>query len=54
MQLWRRPLDADKVVIPTGQVFIIEDRCKGCILCVEYCPKDILEMSSGFNHKGYH
>ena len=54
MQLWRRPLDADKVVIPTGQVFIIEDRCKGCTLCVEYCPKDILEMSSGFNHKGYH
>ena len=54
MQLWRRPLDADKVVIPTGQVFIIDNRCKGCELCVEYCPKDILEMSSSFNYKGYH
>jgi 2-oxoglutarate ferredoxin oxidoreductase subunit delta len=54
MQLWRRPLDADKVVIPTGQLFIIDSRCKGCNLCVEYCPKDILEMSSSFNKKGYH
>ena len=33
---------------------IDEDRCKGCGLCVEFCPKDCLEMSQGLNCIGYH
>ena len=32
----------------------MEDRCKGCSFCVEYCPNDVLELSSRFNKKGYH
>ncbi len=35
-------------------VRIIKDRCKGCNLCIEFCPKQILSISGEFNAKGYH
>ena len=54
MRNWRTPLDADKVKVPVGHVVVIADRCKGCAFCVEYCPKDVLVLSEGFNRKGYH
>ncbi len=54
MKYWRKPLDFDEVKIPHGLVIIIDDRCKGCGFCVEYCPKDVLVMSARFNKKGYH
>ena len=54
MRYWRKPLDIDQITIPHGDVVIIEDRCKGCGFCVEYCPKDVLVMSTRFNVKGYH
>ncbi|OQY47972.1 MAG: 4Fe-4S ferredoxin [Anaerolineaceae bacterium 4572_78] len=53
MKLWRKPLDQDRVMIPHGEVHIIIERCKGCELCVTYCPCDVLEMSRIFNAKGY-
>jgi 2-oxoglutarate ferredoxin oxidoreductase subunit delta len=28
-------------------------RCKGCGLCVEVCPKKVLEISRKVNTKGY-
>lgn len=37
-----------------GTVYIIENRCKGCGFCMEYCPKKILVVSKDFNEKGYH
>ncbi len=54
MKLWRTPLDAEKVRTPKGVVSIIVERCKGCSFCVEYCPKDVLRISTRFNKKGYH
>ncbi len=50
----RRPPDFVPVTVPRGDVRIIADRCKGCGFCVEFCPKDVLRLSSGFNRKGYH
>lgn len=31
-----------------------EDRCKGCYLCIEVCPKKIIEKASDrLNSKGF-
>lgn len=51
---WRKPLDSDKYSPPRGRVHLIPDRCKGCGFCVEFCPKEVLEVSDEFNAKGYH
>lgn len=32
---------------------IDRDRCKGCSLCITVCPKNVLEISSDMNTKGY-
>ena len=37
-----------------GLVFIKKGQCKGCELCIEFCPKSVLALSKGFNVKGYH
>lgn len=54
MRLWRRPLDQDRVVVPRGEIHLIVGRCKGCELCVNYCPRSALEVSGSSNAKGYH
>ena len=54
MKLWREPLDTDKLNLPRGEVTIIRERCKGCGFCVDYCPRDVLELSHEYNAKGYH
>ena len=51
---WRKPLDSDRYSSPRGRVHLIPDRCKGCGYCVEFCPKEVLEVSDEFNAKGYH
>ncbi len=37
-----------------AKVSFREDRCKGCGLCVEVCPKKIVELKKNLNPKGYH
>ncbi len=31
-----------------------EERCKGCGLCVEFCPKKIIVLGEHFNSLGFH
>jgi len=54
MTLWRQPLDRDRILITHGIVHIVDDRCKGCGFCIEFCPQDILTISKRTNAKGYH
>ncbi|UCE73644.1 MAG: 4Fe-4S binding protein [Methanomassiliicoccales archaeon] len=54
MKLWRKPLDADDWEPPKGKIYIIEERCKGCGFCEEFCPRKVLEESDKYNSRGYH
>lgn len=36
-----------------NKIFINPDYCKGCLICVECCPKQVLQASSRLNAKGY-
>lgn len=54
MKFWRTPLDQAQNTIPLGIVHIVEERCKGCGFCVEFCPRDVLAMSGRTNARGYH
>lgn len=50
----QKPFGTDKPARPRGRIVVIEERCKGCGFCVEYCPQDVLELAKRFNAKGYH
>ena len=54
MKFWRKPLDYDKCTTPKGDIYIIDDRCKGCGFCIEFCPTDVLVEADRSNTKGYH
>lgn len=53
MKLWRKPFDYTEKATTLGQVFIDEERCKGCGFCVEFCPTEVLKMSTELSPKGY-
>ena len=36
------------------RIFIDEDYCKGCNICVELCATDVFEVSEQINIKGYY
>ena len=54
MKFWRVPLDSNDIQVTKGIVRIVEERCKGCGYCVEYCPQQVLEFAATFNSKGYY
>jgi len=49
-----RPFGQPRPTSTKGEIIIIEDRCKGCGFCIEYCPHKVLVFSKKFNIKGYH
>jgi 2-oxoglutarate ferredoxin oxidoreductase subunit delta len=32
---------------------IDQERCKGCLFCIEYCPKKAISLTNKLNMKGY-
>ncbi|MGQ4911256.1 MAG: 4Fe-4S dicluster domain-containing protein [Candidatus Thorarchaeota archaeon] len=42
------PRTREKVLV------ILQEQCKQCGLCIEFCPKDVLCLTDKYNRKGYH
>ena len=36
-----------------GAIVVDMDRCKGCALCVEACPQDVIALAKKVNRSGY-
>ncbi len=36
-----------------GKILINGERCKGCHLCIEFCPNGNIEVDEVLNKKGY-
>ena len=37
-----------------GAIIVDIERCKGCEICIESCPTDVIRMETKVNSKGYH
>ncbi len=37
-----------------ARVVVKEERCKGCGLCIEVCPKNLLAIGKNANSSGYY
>ncbi|MFH1191372.1 MAG: 4Fe-4S dicluster domain-containing protein [Candidatus Omnitrophota bacterium] len=35
-----------------AEIIINQDKCKGCFLCVNFCPKGLIKQSVKFNKQG--
>ncbi len=44
---------AGKAGKAVGYIEINKDTCKGCVLCIDVCPVDVLKMSQDFNAIGF-
>lgn len=36
-----------------GEIKIDREKCKGCELCVHFCPKGSITIEEAFNNRGY-
>ena len=36
-----------------GEIKIDRERCKGCELCVHFCPKHCIAIDESYNSRGY-
>ncbi|MDA3861457.1 MAG: 4Fe-4S dicluster domain-containing protein [Melioribacteraceae bacterium] len=36
-----------------GNIIIDIEKCKGCEICMDACPEDVIAMSKEVNNKGY-
>jgi len=35
-----------------AKITIKQDRCKGCLLCISFCPKGLIKKSTKLNKRG--
>ncbi|MFP4081571.1 MAG: ferredoxin family protein [Candidatus Aminicenantes bacterium] len=35
-------------------ILIDEELCKGCSICIDFCPMKVLEISGRLNKRGYY
>lgn len=49
-----KDLLTQRIKVSQGEIHIIEERCKQCRLCIELCPREVLQESEKVNEKGYH
>jgi 2-oxoglutarate ferredoxin oxidoreductase subunit delta len=36
-----------------GRIEINQELCKGCELCIQFCPKKLIKLSDSINAAGY-
>jgi 2-oxoglutarate ferredoxin oxidoreductase subunit delta len=54
-KLAKRPLFPPQAIkLRDVDIVILEDRCKGCSFCIEFCPRDVLEQDTKLNIRGVH
>jgi 2-oxoglutarate ferredoxin oxidoreductase subunit delta len=41
------------ITVKKGKIRIDEDRCKGCLVCVDACPKKEIKLGGKINKCGY-
>ena len=55
VKLAKRPLTPPQALkIRDVDIVVLEDRCKGCSFCIEFCPRDVLEQGTKLNVRGVH
>lgn len=37
-----------------AKIVVNSERCKGCGICIHFCPKEQIKASEELNSKGYH
>jgi len=37
-----------------ARIIVNTERCKGCELCLHFCPRNLIRLSDEFNNKGHH
>ena len=37
-----------------GAIVVDIDKCKGCEICIDACPTDVISMTDEVNGRGYH
>jgi 2-oxoglutarate ferredoxin oxidoreductase subunit delta len=40
--------------LKTAKIIVDKEYCKGCALCVNFCPQKVIRTSNSISKKGYH